>query len=54
MVERFHDARSVRWLVLPWLALVYSWGTSEGRSSIGAVRLPGVPPLAVVGQTLST
>jgi len=53
MVERLHDARSVRWLVLPWLALVYSWGTSEGRSSIGAVRLPGVPPLAVVGQTLS-
>jgi len=57
VVERFQGmrtVRTVRWLVLPWLALVYIWGTRAGRGSvpIGAVHLPGVLPPAVVGQTL--
>lgn len=54
VVERFQGMRTVRWLVLPWLALVYIWGTRAGRGSvpIGAVHLPGVLPPAVVGQTL--
>ncbi|HWE63647.1 MAG TPA: sensor histidine kinase [Chloroflexota bacterium] len=50
MAQTLHGVRPTRWLIVPWLALVYAWGLHSGSPTVRDMPLPGPLPVVAVLQ----